>query len=75
MPKAVSRETVEVRKTVWDNGSVSYDGDHDGEPWRMVWHTNGWVRVHFPHGFMRVVHTMYGKKRGWTNIDVEPLQQ
>ncbi len=73
----VDQRMVEVRRTQRANGTVSYDGDHDGARWRLSYRANGQTRLHFPSGRMRVVKTWYGRKSGqdWTNVDMEPEQR
>jgi len=69
----IDRRMVEVRRTLFDNGTVSYDGDHNGARWRLSYRANGQTRLHFPTGKMRVVKTWYGRTKGqnWTNVDME----
>jgi hypothetical protein len=69
----VSVEMVQVRRTQRANGTVSYDGDHNGARWRLSYRANGQTRLHFPTGKMRVVKTWYGREKGqnWTNVDME----
>jgi hypothetical protein len=75
--KVLERGPVEVRRTLYDNGTVSYDGDHKGAKWRLVYRADDTVRLHFPHGFMRVFREMYGRKDGqdWANIDIKAEQR
>lgn len=69
----IDRRMVEVRRTLFDNGTVSYDGDHNGARWRLSYRANGQTRLHFPTGKMRVVKTWHGRTKGqnWTNVDME----
>jgi hypothetical protein len=73
----VERGPVEVRRTLYANGTVSYDGNHEGSEWRLVYRADDTVRLHFKHGSMRVFRTMYGRKDGqdWANIDIKAEQR
>ena len=71
----IDRRMLEVRRTLFDNGTVSYDGEHDGKPWRLTFRRKGTMRLHLPGGFMRVYRTMYGKNEPWTNVDLGPARK
>lgn len=70
--KVVSREDVPVRKSEYDNGTVSYDLEHEGHRARLTFRSNGAMRLHLPDKVVRIDGLRHSQE-GWTNIELVPV--